>query len=71
MRTNILLSLSITVGAAFAYDTCLTESSWNDCVSTRRDAALSKCLSASTLPLSLATPLIASCDCNGFDINYS
>ncbi|KAI0533211.1 hypothetical protein GGR58DRAFT_487653 [Xylaria digitata] len=71
MRTNILFNTAATIGLVLAYDSCLTESSWQDCVSTRRDTATSECAAITTLPLSQAISLITSCNCNGFEINYS
>ncbi|KAI1120951.1 hypothetical protein F5Y10DRAFT_112577 [Nemania abortiva] len=71
MRIGVFLSLAVAIGSAFAYDSCLVNSSWNGCVSTRRNTASSFCDSVATLPLTVATSYLVTCDCDGFDINYS
>jgi hypothetical protein len=58
------------------HDLLLTEvnllnRAWIGCVSTHRDAASTACAFADTLPVSIETSILASCDCDGFDINYS
>ncbi|KAJ8107393.1 hypothetical protein ONZ43_g6746 [Nemania bipapillata] len=55
MRATILLNLALAISTATAYDSCLVDSSWIGCVSTRRNSASSFCSSVATLPLSQAT----------------
>ncbi|KAF2968725.1 hypothetical protein GQX73_g4795 [Xylaria multiplex] len=71
MRTSLLLNVAVTIGLVLAYDSCLTYSSWYDCVATRRETATSECAAIATIPLSQAYSIISFCNCNGFEINYS
>ncbi|KAI1146484.1 hypothetical protein F4825DRAFT_456429 [Nemania diffusa] len=73
MGARILLNLALAASSAIAagFDSCQVNSSWLGCVSTRRDTATSVCNSIAMLPLSIAASSIVTCDCTGFEINYS